>query len=52
VSWWPTTISYRSSVIVETSTSPIGGKMFSMDCYGLSLGSYDMVLGVQWLESL
>jgi hypothetical protein len=25
---------------------------FTIDCYGLSLGSYDMVLGVQWLESL
>jgi hypothetical protein len=30
----------------------IGGELFRIDCYGLSLGSYDMVLGVQWLESL
>jgi hypothetical protein len=25
---------------------------FIVDCYGLSLGSFEMVLGVQWLESL
>jgi hypothetical protein len=30
----------------------IGEEDFHIDCYGLSLGSYDMVLGVQWLESL
>jgi hypothetical protein len=30
----------------------IAGDAFTIDCYGLSLGSYDMVLGVQWLESL
>jgi hypothetical protein len=27
------------------------GESFTIDCYGLSLGSYDMVVGVQWLES-
>jgi hypothetical protein len=30
----------------------IGGEVFIVDCYRLALGSYDMVLGVQWLESL
>jgi hypothetical protein len=30
----------------------IGNKQFILDCYGLSLGSYDMVLGVECLESL
>jgi hypothetical protein len=25
---------------------------FQIDCYGLPLGSYGMVLGIQWLESL
>jgi hypothetical protein len=30
----------------------IEGEAFIIDCYGLSLGAYDMVLGVQWLESL
>jgi hypothetical protein len=25
---------------------------FPIDCFGLPLGSYDMVLGVQWMESL
>jgi hypothetical protein len=30
----------------------IGDEQFTIDCYGLALGSYHMVLGVQWLESL
>jgi hypothetical protein len=30
----------------------IHGEHFSIDCYELALGSYDMVLGVKWLESL
>jgi hypothetical protein len=30
----------------------IDGEGFLMDCYGLALGSYEMVLGVQWLEAL
>jgi hypothetical protein len=30
----------------------IGNEQFIIDCYGLSIGSYDMVLGVQWLKSL
>jgi hypothetical protein len=30
----------------------IAGDAFTIDYYGLSIGSYDMVLGVQWLESL
>jgi hypothetical protein len=30
----------------------IGGEPFHIDCYGLALGSYNMALGVQWLESL
>jgi hypothetical protein len=25
---------------------------FDIDCYRLALGTYDMVLGIQWLESL
>jgi hypothetical protein len=29
-----------------------GGKAFSIDYYGLALGTYEMVLGIQWLESL
>jgi hypothetical protein len=30
----------------------VHGEHFQIDCYNLSLGSYDKVLGVQWLESL
>jgi hypothetical protein len=30
----------------------IGGEVFLVNCYMLALGSYDMVLRVQWLESL
>jgi hypothetical protein len=30
----------------------IASKEFSIDCYGLVLGSYKMVLEVQWLTSL
>jgi hypothetical protein len=30
----------------------IGGEPFDNDCYGLALGSFDMVLRVHWLESL
>jgi hypothetical protein len=30
----------------------ISNEQFIIDCYGLSISSYDMVLGVQWLESL
>jgi hypothetical protein len=30
----------------------IGAKPFTINYYGLSLGSYKMVLGIQWLESL
>jgi hypothetical protein len=37
---------YRNMSIV------IGNEGFVFDCYDLTLGSYEMVLGVQWLESL
>jgi hypothetical protein len=30
----------------------IAGEPFIIACYGLSLGSYEMILDVQWLESL
>jgi hypothetical protein len=30
----------------------VHGEVFHIDCCSISLGSYDMVLGVQWLESL
>jgi hypothetical protein len=30
----------------------IGTEPFNINCYGLSLGSYKMVLSIQWLESL
>jgi hypothetical protein len=30
----------------------IAGEPFIIACYGLSLDSYEMILGVQWLESL
>jgi hypothetical protein len=30
----------------------IGDEPFTLDCYGLALGPYEMVLDVQWLESL
>jgi len=30
----------------------IGGEQFSVDCFELELGGYDMVLGVQWLGTL
>jgi hypothetical protein len=28
------------------------GEVFNIEFYGLALGSYEMVLGVQWLASL
>jgi hypothetical protein len=30
----------------------IANELFIIDCYNLALGSHEMVLGVQWLESL
>jgi hypothetical protein len=30
----------------------IGDEPFTLDCFGLALGLYEMVLRVQWLESL
>jgi hypothetical protein len=30
----------------------VHGEAFHIDCYGLTLDSYDMLLGVQWLEAL
>jgi hypothetical protein len=30
----------------------VHGENFHIECFGLPLGSYDMVLGVQWLEYL
>jgi hypothetical protein len=30
----------------------VNGESYVINCYGLALGSYNMVLGVQWLESL
>jgi hypothetical protein len=30
----------------------VGDEFFSIACYGLALGFFDMVLGVQWLKSL
>jgi hypothetical protein len=30
----------------------IGDEPFTLDCFGLALGSHEMVLRVQWLESL
>jgi hypothetical protein len=30
----------------------VAGEPFDIDIYGLALGSFDVVLGVQWLESL
>jgi hypothetical protein len=30
----------------------VDGEAFNIDCYGLALGSFEMVLGVPWLESL
>jgi hypothetical protein len=30
----------------------IGNERFILDCYNLELGSYDMVLDVQWIKSL
>jgi hypothetical protein len=30
----------------------VDGEPFSITCYGLALGSFEMVLGVQWLEAL
>jgi hypothetical protein len=30
----------------------IGTEPFIIDCYGLKLASFEMVLGVQWLKSL
>jgi hypothetical protein len=30
----------------------IHGELLHIDCYGLTVGSYDMVLGVQWVEAL
>lgn len=33
-------------------TVRIAGEAFNVDLYGLALGSYNVVLDVQWLESL
>jgi hypothetical protein len=30
----------------------VGTESFTIDCYGLEVASYEMVLGVQWIESL
>jgi hypothetical protein len=30
----------------------VGTESFAIDCYELEITSYEMVLGVQWLESL
>jgi hypothetical protein len=30
----------------------VGTESFAIDCYGLEIASYEMVLGMQWLESL
>ena len=30
----------------------IGGEAFSIDCFALDLGGFDLVLGVQWLRML
>jgi hypothetical protein len=41
--------SFRCCHILKIS---IANEDFIIDCYGLVLGSYEMVLGVQWLASL
>jgi hypothetical protein len=43
----PSSPGYCSDLAID-----IGGEAFSITCYGLALGSFDMVLGVQWLKSL
>jgi hypothetical protein len=30
----------------------VGGEPFDIDLYDIALGTYDMVLGIQWVESL
>jgi hypothetical protein len=42
----------HSSGCCRNMSIVIGNESFIVDCYGLALGSYKMVLGVQWLESL
>jgi hypothetical protein len=41
-----------SSGCYRDKAMTVHGELFHIDCYGLPLGSLDMVLGVQWLESL
>jgi hypothetical protein len=43
----PSSPGYCSDLAID-----IGGEALSITCYGLALGSFDMVLGVQWLKSL
>jgi hypothetical protein len=42
-----TSLDYRRGLNIA-----IGAEPFTIDCYGLEIASYEMVLGVQWLESL
>ena len=42
----------RSSCVCLATLVTIGGKAFSIDCFALDLGSFDLVLGVQWLLTL
>jgi hypothetical protein len=41
-----------SSSCCRNLTISITGEPFVINCYGLALGSYEVVLGIQWLASL
>jgi hypothetical protein len=40
-----------SSGCCRNMAMTVHGEHFQINCYGLPLGSFDMVLGIQWLES-
>jgi len=41
----------RSSGVCLATPVTIGGEAFSIDCFALDLGGFNLVFGVQWLQS-
>jgi hypothetical protein len=60
VQWQPSTELHVAVANGDCLTSPgcyrglyitMGAESFTINCYSLEIASYEMVLGVQWLES-